>query len=139
MQRVALAAGPRAAGPEPIRSSGWALRFEARYGEKDRGGLYHSEVWNTNIGSRGNARWFGWSTYVPLDWQFDDNEVITHQVMQYQASSGGDEPAALLAIEGDRWYHKSNYDDPKDSDGRARTCWSRVRWSGASGPTGSSR
>lgn len=104
----------------PIRSSGWALRFETRYGDPDPYDLYHSEVWNKDIARRGHTRWFGWSTYIPLGWEFEspENGVITHQVMQYQASSGEDEPASFMSIRGDYWQHVTNYDDPSQSDGR---------------------
>jgi len=96
----------------PLRSSNWALRMEARYGDPDRGGRYHSEVHEYGAGERGSTRWYGWSTYIPGEWITDDKGVITQQVFGVRTADRRPQPVGFIAIEADRWFYYNNTDGP---------------------------
>lgn len=85
----------------PTRTGTTALRFETRAGETDGGGLYHSEVIKDGVGQRGVTQWFGWSTYIPDDWDYDNKPVIVQQFIQNRGttSQSNFSPLAVMTVD----------------------------------------
>ena len=85
--------------PAPTRSGAEALRMEARYGERDDDGSYHSEIEKEAAGRPGETRWYGFSTYVPASWVDSEQVTVTAQWWSHSRAN----PPLSLRIQDDQW------------------------------------
>lgn len=108
----------------PVRSGKGAARFECTRDQPIVANSKRAEITRHGSGGANNENrdcWFGWSLYLPADWQIDPQspEIVTQWHEQPDIELGEDwrSPPLALLVRGDRWLFDVRWDSKPVTDG----------------------
>jgi len=122
----------------PVRAGKYALRNELPYADFKAYGdsrNRRSEIYKENVGRPGEERWYGFSIYLPKDWEELETFDIVMQIHNKpDPGEGPKSPILTLETHGKDWKVNNRWDKEKISvpgkNGAGGTITSNVIWQG---------
>lgn len=115
----------------PVRGGRYAARFQLRKKDKIVASGKRAEIERLGVASHGETYWYGFSIFVPADWQPDHlDEVVAQWNATADIDQGENErrsPPLAIRIEGSNWRITNRWDEreitPPGNEAPQKTLW----------------
>lgn len=121
----------------PVRAGKYAIRNDLTYEDfKTYGDSRNrrSEIYHENVGRPGEERWYGFSVYLPKDWENEMFDIVMQIHNHPDPGEGAKSPIMTLETEGKNWKVNDRFDREKISKpanhGAGGTITSNRLWEG---------